>query len=331
MQAKALTKNRRHRTASTQANSLRYEEETRLSHVARFIGFMIAIVSLALLPNAFRKPVHAVSNAVQGTIQAFPDGKVDYRGVHFSYDKSVASEVKARIVPAEVASAQNEGPGDTIYPTHLAFELVGTYPAQPVSFIPSEIKIYPVAAYKQAFAADRKMVRQVSATILSLQRILRSRVMPPTGEVPYLPLPDGYLAFRAHNGILNFKEGSGIVFLTQGQQDEVPINNQNLSYEFQGITDDGKYYVTAEFPLQAPSLPNDRDTANYGGAVRESKCIECPDHARFMREYRAYALRVSKDLERLTPEKFQPSLKLFAELIGSIQIDQNTAGLINNK
>jgi len=256
---------------------------------------------------------------------------VDYHGVRFHHDKSLASAVTAKIVEAQLASAENPAPADTIYPTHLAFELAGTYPAQPVSFIPSEIHVYPVREYKLAFARDPKAAREVSATIVKLQRILRSRNPRFTGEVPLLPLPDGYLAFRARTRFLQFNQGSGIVFLTQGQQDEMPINNQNLSYEFEGLTNDGRYYVTAEFPVAAPFLAYDRDKANYDVSIKESSCYECPEHARFMREYRAYARSIGLKLERLPAEKFQPNLKLFDELITSIEIDANADKLMKQQ
>ncbi len=293
----------------------------------------VSLVFLLLAVPSSHAPldVRAESNTPQAKTQVFQEGNVDYRGVRFNHDKSLASEVTAKIVEAQVASAENSGPGDTIYPNHLAFELVGTYPAKPTSFIGSEIHVYPVPEYKQAFAPDPKAAREVSATIVRLQRILSTRNLAFKGEVPLLPLPDGYLAFRAHTAFLRFKQGSGMVFLTQGQQDEMPVNNQSLSYEFQGLTNDGRYYVTAEFPVAAPFLAYDRDRANYGGSVKESSCYECPDHARFMREYRAYVRTISNKLEKLPAEKFQPSLKLFDDLITSIEVDANADRLMKQQ
>ncbi len=291
----------------------------------------LVLILLAVPSTPVLIYVWAESNTPQAKTQVFQEAKVDYRGVRFNYDKSLASEVTAKIVEAQVASAENSGPGDTIYPTHVAFELVGTYPPKPTSFIGSEIHVYPVREYKQAFAPDPKAAREVSATIVRLQRILSTRDLAFKGEVPLLPLPDGYLAFRAHTAFLRFKQGSGMVFLTQGQQDEMPVNNQSLSYEFQGLTNDGRYYVTAEFPVAAPFLAYDRDTANYGGSVKESSCYQCPDHARFMREYRAYVRTISNKLEKLPPDKFQPSLKLFDDLITSIEVDGNADRLMKQQ
>ena len=295
------------------------------THIVFWTSVTLGVFGLAVISRFIQTKVDAQSRS---QTQVFLGGQVDYRGVRFNHDKSIASEVTSKIVEAQVASTENSGPGDTIYPTHVAFALAGTYSSQPASFIASEIHVYPVREYKQAFAKDPKAAREVSGTIARLRRILSIRNPRFKGDVPLLPLPDGYLAFRAHTKFLRFKQGSGIVFLTQSQQDEMPINNQNLSYEFEGLTNDGRYYVTAEFPVATPFLAFDRDKASYGGTVRESSCFECPEHTRFIREYRAYARSIGNKLERLQPDMFQPGLNRFDELLISIEIDANADSLI---
>ena len=251
---------------------------------------------------------------------SFTDGAVKYRGTSFNYDKAIATEVKAQTIEASPASAKEPAPYDTIYPQHIAFELVGTYTAQPQSFIKPDIRVYFVPDYQKAYAADPKAMREVVSTMNRMRQILRTRQLPAKGELPTIPIPDGYYAFRAHASFIRFANGVGVVFLTQGQQDEMPVNNQNLSYEFQGMTDDGRFYVTAEFPVAAPFLAYDRDKANYGATVKEAKCYQCADHQRFMREYRAYVNKIRAQLEQLPAERFQPGLVSFDELIKSIKI-----------
>jgi len=282
---------------------------------------VLSIASLSINTSAHHAgPVPAMQQGENE--QMFRDGSVDYRGVRFKYDKSLATTVRASIIPASPATKKDGGPPDTVYPRHTAFVLQDTYTSKPVSFIGSEIHIYPVDAYKAVFAKDPKTRQAVATSIARLQEILKKGSPTFTGDVPYLPLPDGYFAFRSHVAIVKFPHGSGLVFLTQGQQDEMPVNNQNLSYEFQGITDDGRFYVTAQFPVAAPILAFDRDKANYGGTVKESSCVDCPDHQRFMKEYHAYTANIREKLDALTPEKFQPSLKSFDDLIGSIEITE---------
>ncbi|MEO8354588.1 MAG: hypothetical protein ABI621_01610 [Chloroflexota bacterium] len=40
--------------------------------------------------------------------------------------------------------------------------------------------------------------------------------------------------------VINFQNGRGIRFLTQYAQYPAPINNHELFYHFQGLTNDGK-------------------------------------------------------------------------------------------
>ena len=251
---------------------------------------------------------------------SFSDGSVDYRGTSFKYDKSIASEVKAQTMAASLASAKESAPFETIYPQHIAFELVGTYAAKPESFIKPDIRVYSVQEYEQAYAADPKAKLEVVATINRMRPILRTRQLPVSTKIPVLPIPDGSYAFISHASFIRFANGVGLAFLTQGQQDEMPVNNQNLSYEFQGMTDDGQFYITAEFPVAASFLAYDRDKANYGGTVKESSCYECADHQRFVREYNAYIGRIKTQLQQLPAAKFEPALPQFDQLLQSIKI-----------
>jgi hypothetical protein len=50
-----------------------------------------------------------------------------------------------------------------------------------------------------------------------------------------------------------------------------------------------------------------------------------------MRQYRAYVRTISNKLEKLPPDKFQPSLKLFDDLITSIEVDGNADRLMKQQ
>jgi hypothetical protein len=63
--------------------------------------------------------------------------------------------------------------------------------------------------------------------------------------------------FHSTEQILTFQNGQGIRFLTQYGQAPYPVNNNSLFYTFQGLTDDGAYYVAAIFPVNAAFLPAD--------------------------------------------------------------------------
>lgn len=63
--------------------------------------------------------------------------------------------------------------------------------------------------------------------------------------------------FTAQIHAVNFKNGHGVRYLTQVFTNFLPVNNKDLFYYYQGMTDDGQYYVQAILPINAPFLSAD--------------------------------------------------------------------------
>ena len=82
-----------------------------------------------------------------------------------------------------------------------------------------------------------------------------------------------------------------------------PINNEELTYNFQGLTRDGRYYVAARFAVTHPSLPKGIDFANV---ERDKKLL--------------YLRRDERKLSRLPESSFRPSLKSLKALLSSVEI-----------
>ncbi len=246
---------------------------------------------------------------------SFNNGRVNYKGISFTYDAELTAEVRARTIPASptLPSSVVAVPGDVIFPEHITFSLIGA-----VLLPHAEVRVYPVVEYKHAFSTLPEMAKEVDGTIQRLSFLLQTQPVAFAGEVPYLPLPHGYFAFRAHTKYVKFKNGKGIVFLTQGQQDEALINNSKLSYRFQGLTDDGLYYVSATFRAKAPFLP-DGDATSFEGYTPPD-CFACENREELLRGYRRYVNKMRFRLEKVPPTNFQPNLKLYDTLISSLEI-----------
>jgi hypothetical protein len=236
-------------------------------------------------------------------------------GVSIAYDAALAREVRGETAAAAPLEAADEKP-DGVYPEHVAFRLVGVSGAPANSYHEPIVRVCPVADYLKAFSVSPRHVRDAERTLNELRLLLRRRPAALRGNVPMLPFPDGTEAFHARVRYLRFRGGSGVAFITQGTQEEELINAQHTSYEFRGLTDDGRFYVSAEFPVGAPPIAASRDAAPHYGYTPELGLGD----ARARRRYDAYVGGVRRRLERLRPEQFRPDLRLYDELLGSLEI-----------
>ncbi|MBV8857276.1 MAG: hypothetical protein JOZ96_01315 [Acidobacteria bacterium] len=236
-------------------------------------------------------------------------------GVSLTFDEALAREVKAETAPAAPLEGADEKP-DGVYPEHVAFTLVELKGAPADSFNEPVIRVCPVAAYLKAFSVSPAYVRDARRTLEELRGLIRRRPVALKGNVPALPFADGTEVFHARVKYLRFSGGAGVAFLTQAQQDDELLNSQHVSYSFRGLTDDGRFYVTADLPVGSQSLAATRDTPSHEGY----SLLNRPGDRREARRYAAYVERVRLKLERLSPEQFSPGLNLYDDLLSSLEI-----------
>src|SRR5690606_37212867 len=107
-----------------------------------------------------------------------------------------------------------------------------------------EIDVIPADEYIQMneAAAERIPLLQQKLTSGDLSGIT---VLPPF---------NAGLVIDAQPTKVDFQNGSGIRAIQQYHQAPVPITNDYLIYTYQGITQDGKYYVSIVAPIRAAFL-----------------------------------------------------------------------------
>ena len=236
-------------------------------------------------------------------------------GVSLTFDASLAGEARGETAPASPLESADEKP-DGVYPEHVAIALVGRSAGPLDSFREPVVRVCPVAEYLKAFSVSPRYVKEAERTLAELRRLIRRRPAAPRGNVPQLPFPDATEVFHARVKYLRFRGGAGVAFLTQAQQDDNLLNAQQVSYEFRGLTDDGRFYVTATFPVGAPPVAPARDAASHEGYTPPRD----PGGGRERQKYAAYVERVRRKLERLPPGRFDPSLRLYDELLSSLEV-----------
>jgi hypothetical protein len=189
-----------------------------------------------------------------------------------------------------------------IYPAHTELT-IQNYPLTRTQF-PSQIWIYPVSRFSEL------LPDYFPPRLSELQRLIASDTWG-NGVLPFLPANPQIQTFHIHETALSFQGGKGFRFITDYSDGPMPISNRNILYTFQGLTDDGKYWVAVTLPISSPILPAD-DTTLPEGYTQES----------LMLNYSSYASQVRDALAGQAPGSFFPTLDSLDSLVRSITIGQ---------
>jgi len=228
--------------------------------------------------------------------------------IPFTYDAQIFDKVEIEQVSKTVVE-KNNVPADT--PAHSCFNLQDKRPLPafdrgPRYFYPaySSICIIPLSdASETDFAKSYPTINE-SASQLSRLLTNRPRKFRFYKDFTDLPYNNSSGAILSRVEYLPFKSGQGILYLTQYSQDILPspVNNEELTCVFQGLSSDGKYFVAARFAITHPSLP---------------KGIDFTDHIKTDKQ-RNYLRKAEQRLNSVSEESFSPSLKTLKSLIASI-------------
>jgi hypothetical protein len=208
---------------------------------------------------------------------------------------TLAKAAKCETIPA--SGGEDAQPHET-YPLHtkvtLTSYLLANRMMQPV------ITVFSIADYA-ALLPDI-----VNADVSDLQALIGGGTA--AGDLPVLPVLNAHQLFSAQTALLQFQSGSGIGFITQYAEAYVPVNNHDLFFAYQGLTADGKYWVSVIMPISHPSLWDNRgNPANtVYGVINDN-----PD---------AYYSQQAADLNNKAPRTFVPMLSTLTDLVESILI-----------
>jgi hypothetical protein len=200
------------------------------------------------------------------------------------------------IESVEAVPESADVPSWGVMPAHTILSLTG-YPIQNHLMTPL-IFIYPAAElgkYNEGAGLKANNLK----TLLQDHKEGKS--------LPFLPLFNAAQVMHAQMKYLDFKNGKGVRFLTQFDQAPLPINNHELFYTFQGLSNDGKYYVAAILPVNLASLPADE-------RVNEK------DMDAYMKNFMANLNATVASLNQQTDSAFSPDLGKLDAMMQSIEI-----------
>jgi hypothetical protein len=116
-----------------------------------------------------------------------------------------------------------------------------------------ELLVYPLPSYAVLFKGKEKVA--FDKMVPELKKAIATKSDKGLKAIPMLPAAEAFEVFHNHVKYLDFNKGSGVAFLTSYAQDEAPMKNGDFFYSYQGISNDGKYYLSLQYPVKAPKLP----------------------------------------------------------------------------
>jgi hypothetical protein len=177
-------------------------------------------------------------------------------------------------------------------PEHLRFSFDDDKLANSVVYRERQLLVYPLEAYRQIHEGDERA--QFDRQVGALQKLIAGGGSGNTSELLVLPPVAAGQLCAAGIRHISFDGGAGLRWVTRYAVTNTPTTNDTIFYTFQGITTDGKYYVSFFWPVSAKDLPESKDF---------------PASRRY--------------LDSLAPADFTPDLSRLDALVSSISIKGN--------
>jgi hypothetical protein len=230
------------------------------------------------------QPHQIISSCGLGCHEVLPAPQID-----FSYDPLLATGVISETTFPDldfVPSLQD--------PEHYLFTFDGYQHVDygdELRWNRSQISIYPVDG------------TSVSNTAADLRVLLNQRPATASGALPCLGMRGAAQIIQAGVSYLDFQNGSGMRYVTWYAQAAYPISNPGLFYTFQGLTNDGRYYISATFSVSNPVL-------DEGIVVWDQVSL-----------WQDYIEDIEALLSAQPPQSFTPDLSLLDAMMRSIYIE----------
>lgn len=147
-----------------------------------------------------------------------------------------------------------------------------------------------------------------------LKTFIANKDIPDNMQVPhYLPEGNAMQLLSVNVEFFETETVSGFRYITEFVQDRATVTD--LTYAYQGITSDQKYYITARFGVHCSELTrHNEDYLEYTG-------IDLNDRQSWLEAYDDYMDLTIQMLEETDAKNFKPSLILLDEIIKSFQIE----------
>ena len=230
-----------------------------------------------------------------------PQENVSCNEISFYLDPSLGNGFECLTIP-ESNSPDRPFYYPFIYPNHTEV-IIRDYPMTRTQF-PPQVWIYPVSRFSE------QLPEVIPLLVYDLQSFISNGTSSGI-NLPFLPAILERQTFFAHEERISFDGGQGIRYITAYSEGPNPITNKNIIYTFQGLTDNGMYWVAVTLPISHPILPAEYSTLPEG-YTQDSLIMDYP----------TYTNDIKARLSNVLPDSFSPNLSILDSLIMSITIRQ---------
>lgn len=241
-------------------------------------------------PGATPPPVSSNSQTVTA----------EYDGIRLSFDSRLAQSAQGVTISAVPVDTNAPALGGGV-PDHDAFAFNGDKITAEANPFQPQVRIYRTADLK---ALDPNVTREV----LALKTLLSVDAPQIQEPLPVFPPLNAQQMIHPLIKYLKFNTGEGVRFVTFYAQDVAPITNDGLFYTFQGMSADGKYYITAYWAVKTDKIPDSYEDAEIG------------DFDAWAKKFETYLADTGKMLNNLPADAFTPNLELLDKMIESLQM-----------
>jgi hypothetical protein len=245
---------------------------------------------------------------------------VKFKEISLKCDSSLMDALEVWENPATPLEQERDTPYGT-RSKHLFFKLKGKYLRnyEKYSFSP-RVEIYPISEFREAFVKSDSYVEQFDEEILSVKKIIASKTSQ-IKNLPFIPFVGMRVSLTTKVKHISFKNGQGVLHLSQFSAAESLINNEGLTYIFQGITADKKYYILATFPVRLDLLPDTYEEKVF-------RNYELPEFFQGSKNWEIHQAGYDKYLKSMKillnqqkSDDFKPNLDKIEKMINSLEVN----------
>jgi hypothetical protein len=231
------------------------------------------------------------------------DIPVSYQNISFVIPVGLANGAEASSMPA------GEGPLDPS-PAFIELKLNGYQFADPNGVYQPRVRVYPAVDYSNVSGWAAESLNRLQSLLVDHTTLLTNDTLP---DVPYMGSSAQLYAAQVKE--LSFRSGNGVRMISAYAQYPAPIGQHSSFYHYEGLTQDGKYYVVVEMPVTLPVYSDESNPGEFGITYTQQDWL-------YMQ---AYYQAVTELLNKADSAGFNPILDQVDRMVESITVEGTPA------